>query len=182
MLGLISGTFPGFLLIATNVQAMHERIKMVWLSKSQPESEVWELFRSFAFMVLTWFILTNLPSDMVCYLYFKHITLDPTGTLVLFNCFFCLTHGSSVKTSCTNQPSVVTLGKQHKHFLWPSVKLSSNYKATDTSLIKAPASRLGLASSCGQQHAPVCLLTYVFFSVPLPPTFSTTPNIFPVSP
>lgn len=78
---------PGFLLIAANVQATHEGIKTVWLSQSQPESEVWELFPSFAFMVLTWFILTNLPSDMVCYLYFKHITLDPTGTLVLLQLF-----------------------------------------------------------------------------------------------
>lgn len=78
---------PGFPLIAANVQATHEGIKTVWLSQSQPESEVWELFPSFAFMVLTWFILTNLPSDMVCYLYFKHITLAPTGTLVLFQLF-----------------------------------------------------------------------------------------------
>lgn len=78
---------PSFLLIAANVQATREGIKTVWLSQSQPESEVWELFPSFAFMVLTWFILTNLPSDMVCYLYFRHITLAPTGMLVLFPLF-----------------------------------------------------------------------------------------------
>lgn len=81
LLALISDTFPGFLLIATNVQAKHEGIKTVWLSKSQPESEVCELFRPLTFMVPTWFILTNLPSDMVCYLYFKRITLHPSGPL-----------------------------------------------------------------------------------------------------
>lgn len=37
---------------------------------------------------------------------------------------------------------MVTLGKQHEHFPWPSVKWSRNYKATDTSLIKARAATL----------------------------------------
>lgn len=92
VLGLISGTFPSFLLIATNVQTKHEGIKTMWLSKGQPKSEVCELFRSFPFMVLTWFILTNLPSDTVCSLYFKHVTLDPSGPLGLFRLFLLPLH------------------------------------------------------------------------------------------
>lgn len=77
---------------------------------------------------------------------------------------------------------MVTLSKQYKHFLWPSVKLSSNYKATDTFLIKAWASHPGLARSCGEQHACVCLLTVCFLFCPSAPAFPTTPNISPFSP
>jgi len=89
------------------------------------------------------------------------------------------THRSCVKASCINQPSVVTLSKRYKHFLWPSVKLSSNYKAADTFLTKARASHPGLARSCGEQHACVCLLTACFLFCPSAPLFPTTPNIFP---
>lgn len=44
--------------------------------------------------------------------------------------------------------------------------------------MKAPSSHPGLAHSCAEQHARVCLRTYVFLSVSLPPAFLTTPISF----
>lgn len=71
---LISGSFPALRssLIANNMHSEHEGDNDGVTPESQPSSGVRELFRFFPFMALTWFILTNLPPDMVSYHCFKH--------------------------------------------------------------------------------------------------------------